>query len=305
MEKIYLGKGSVIFNNACKEQVLLSETINFNSRYKENIEIFYKTLIDKGVVTNLDNFMRNIDNIKIYNKWMNVFNLFDGTMAEYDSKKNTISLYTPYLLETTFNHELLHVASSYYDKENDINYCGFFQENKSATLGDALNEGYTEYLNDKLFYIDISKTYYLYEMVVASLMEIIVGPNNMQKLYFDGDLYSLINILKKYNTLDGIRKFLLKMDFIMDNRDNMLLRNKVVKYIYDVNYFLVVSYTNKLLYLFNSGIISLIELEYLLGLFTCKLKKILDIKLPIRRRKLRNNIIDNREIALYKVKQRV
>ena len=305
MEKIYLGKGSVIFNNVCKEQVLLSETINFNSRYKENIEIFYKTLIDKGVLTNLDNFMRNIDNIKIYNKWMNVFNLFDGTMAEYDSKKNTISLYTPYLLETTFNHELLHVASSYYDKENDINYCGFFQENKSVTLGDALNEGYTEYLNDKLFYIDISKTYYLYEMVVASLMEIIVGPNNMQKLYFDGDLYSLINILKKYNTLDGIRKFLLKMDFIMDNRDNMLLRNKVVKYIYDVNYFLMVSYTNKLLYLFNSGIISLIELEYLLGLFTCELKKILDIKLPIRRRKLRNNIIDNREIALYKVKQRV
>lgn len=305
MEKIYLGKGSVVFNNTCKEQVLLSETINFNSRYKENIEIFYKTLIDKGLVINLDNFMRNIDNIKIYNKWMNVFNLFDGTMAEYDSKKNTISLYTPYLLETTFNHELLHVASSYYDKENDINYCGFFQENKSVTLGDALNEGYTEYLNDKLFYIDISKTYYLYEMVVASLMEIIVGPNNMQKLYFDGDLYSLINILKKYNTLDGIRKFLLKMDFIMDNRDNMLLRNKVVKYIYDVNYFLMVSYTNKLLYLFNSGIISLIELEYLLGLFTCELKKILDIKLPIRRRKLRNNIIDNREIALYKVKQRV
>lgn len=305
MEKIYLGKGSVVFNNTCKEQVLLSETINFNSRYKENIEIFYKTLIDKGVGIILDNFMRNIDNIKIYNKWMNVFNLFDGTMAEYDSKKNTISLYTPYLLETTFNHELLHVASSYYDKENDINYCGFFQENKSVTLGDALNEGYTEYLNDKLFYIDISKTYYLYEMVVASLMEIIVGPNNMQKLYFDGDLYSLINILKKYNTLDGIRKFLLKMDFIMDNRDNMLLRNKVVKYIYDVNYFLMVSYTNKLLYLFNSGIISLIELEYLLGLFTCELKKILDIKLPIRRRKLRNNIIDNREIALYKVKQRV
>lgn len=305
MEKIYLGKGSVIFNNTCKEQVLLSETINFNSRYKENIEIFYKTLIDKGLVINLDNFMRNIDNIKIYNKWMNVFNLFDGTMAEYDSKKNTISLYTPYLLETTFNHELLHVASSYYDKENDINYCGFFQENKSVTLGDALNEGYTEYLNDKLFYIDISKTYYLYEMVVASLMEIIVGPNNMQKLYFDGDLYSLINILKKYNTLDGIRKFLLKMDFIMDNRDNMLLRNKVVKYIYDVNYFLMVSYTNKLLYLFNSGIISLIELEYLLGLFTCELKKILDIKLPMRRKELRNNIIDNREIALYKVKQRV
>ena len=44
---------------------------------------------------------------------------------------------------SSLNHELLHLLSSYYDKEKDILYSGFEQTSKSGNMGEAFNEGYT------------------------------------------------------------------------------------------------------------------------------------------------------------------
>ena len=78
--------------------------------------------------------------------------------------------------------------------------------------GIALNEGYTEHLNQQHFFPDYFDDSYLHEQSIAYEFEKIIGRVKMEKLYFEADLYGLIQELTKYASVEEIITFLRDFD---------------------------------------------------------------------------------------------
>ena len=92
-------------------------------------------------------------------------------------------------------HELLHLASR--KRVGKIILSGFRQVTNQTIMGRYLNEGYTEYLNQKYF-SKKDRTVYAEAVTFAQGIERIVGRKKMEKLYFDANLLGLIDHLGKY-----------------------------------------------------------------------------------------------------------
>ena len=142
-------------------------------------------------------------------------------------------------------------------------------------------------------------------MIVAKLLEMIVGKNNMQKLYFNADLYNLVNLLTNVNTLLRIKNFLFKTDYILDKRDssNTKINEKVIRYMFDVNFFLIETYRNLLLKIYENKKISINELFYLYKQFMENINMLLDIDLPMDKDVLRSNINDTDFMHMIKIRK--
>lgn len=111
-------------------------------------------------------------------------------------------------------HELLHLSSSIiYD---NLYYCGFSQETYHYTIGEGLNEGYTSLLEYRYFYYDGAEMCYELEMIIARLIEEIIGKNTMESLYFKADLFNLVKELEKYASYNEIYNFICKLDILSE-----------------------------------------------------------------------------------------
>ncbi len=288
-------------------QPITEDFTNIDIKYRRYVEEFYQILSQNVKIDYLNVFFNNIKDVKI--KRSVLTGLFygaihDGTYASYDITKNKIFLYQEELSGADFYHELLHLSSSIRSPENNIYYCGFSQNSSKTTLGDAINEGYTEYLCSNIFEVD-NDSYYQYEMIVAKLLEMIVGKNNMQKLYFNADLYNLVNLLTNVNTLLRIKNFLFKTDYILDKRDssNTKINEKVIRYMFDVNFFLIETYRNLLLKIYENKKISINELFYSYKQFMENINMLLDIDLPMDKDVLRSNINDTDFMHMIKIRK--
>lgn len=310
MEKIYLEKNHIIFE--VPKQYRYNSQIDFtniNEKYYDMVKDFYQTLKTKVQEDNLIIFYNRVPSLIINDKisLMKVCKMFKitNTTADYVSKSNQIYIYynKKEKIKHILNHELLHMSSSFYDYYNNIDYCGFSQIYNSVEIGTALNEGYTEYKNHEIFNMNIEKIYYIYEIVISKLLEVIINKNTMEKLYFNADLYNLVNELVKYNKLSNIRKFILKTDFILNVKENLFYKSKICRYILDINQFLIETYINKLYHLYINKKITKLELEELYNYFIKELEVLLDIELIINKDILKENITDVKEIQLYKVKK--
>ena len=134
-------------------------------------------------------------------------------------------------------HELLHMSTS--KIEENTFYCGFQQTNKKTgiNIGIALNEGYTEHLNQQYFFPDYFDDSYIHEQSIAYEIEKIVGKEKMEKYYFNADLYSLIQELTKYAELEEIITFLRDFDKLhvkpvpleQKEKDFKALRKRIAK----------------------------------------------------------------------------
>ena len=112
-------------------------------------------------------------------------------------------------------HEFLHLASSYYDSKNDEVYTGFEQSNNEFTIGTGLNEGYTELLASRIFNINNRIQSYKQLVQISSLLELFFNdPKDMEKLYFNCNLYGFVKHMNKYANNNSIIKLLLEMDNI-------------------------------------------------------------------------------------------
>ena len=290
-----------------RKKTLDKNFINIDIKYRRLVKIFYQALEENIDYDYLKAFFYNINNVKIKKDILTgaFYDIVkDGTCASYDVIKNKIILYCEELNNIDFYHELLHLSSSIQDHKNKIYYCGFSQDDKYSSVGTAINEGYTEYLCSDIFGID-NDSYYEYEMLIIKLLEMIIGKDNMQKLYFNADLYNLINSLTNLNTIPRIKKFLYKTDYILDKRNstNNKTNEKVIKYMLDVNFFLIETYRNQLLKQYREEKISINELFYLYKQFIEIMNILLDIDLPINKDILRLNIRDNDFIHMNKVKK--
>ncbi len=200
----------------------------------------------------LTNFYNNVKTLKIGTDKLNKKNLFllpkfiiEGC---YSTTDNYILLNEDYNLITLY-HELFHVSNNIID-ENKKEFGGFEQQYKEDVIGVSLNEGYTELLNKRYFCTsdDLSKTSYLLEVNIVSLLEDIVGKEKMETLYSKSDFYGLIEYLKQYKSEEEIFKFINDSDCLLDyNKKKFDINsNEIQQIIDDIIIFLSECYTLKL-----------------------------------------------------------
>ena len=117
-------------------------------------------------------------------------------------------------------HELMHIASSQLDKIKDILYSGFsYYDGKSnKSVGDGISEGYIELLCDRDLYdghfiheVDIQnkeyKVYYCYAKVLARQLEIVVGKDLLEDMFFKYGFIRLKEFLMQYKDEKSVNKF--------------------------------------------------------------------------------------------------
>lgn len=174
--------------------------------YTSDVAEFKKILESKINPAFLSNFYRNIRTATI----MTSDNFSKNITGKYTTDENTIfvSKDDNCPRETIF-HELTHLSSS--NKLDNIQRVGFrYGDTKNdINIGFGINEGYTSYLNNKLFGVIGG---YLFEVMVAKTVEEIIGANKMQELYFNANLKGLIQELQKYVDEEEITNFLYNLD---------------------------------------------------------------------------------------------
>ncbi len=203
----------------------VSKYINYKG-FDKTIYEFYTILEETFSHCNLGAFYTNLKNLRVkvrnYNildiLCMEIFKTLDA--GSYNTKKNKIT----YLNEndeeirSIICHELLHMASTIETK--NTSFIGFSQENKKTkkTIGMALNEGYTEYLNKKYFN-SVLETNYEEEISIAERLEFIIGERKMQELYFKADLNGLVDELSKYTTREEVISIIKKLDKTLKSKE--------------------------------------------------------------------------------------
>jgi len=117
--------------------------------------------------------------------------------------------------EMILYHELFHVISTYYSENTDTIRSGFhhWQKNKQD-IGFGLNEGYTEYMTVKCFGANRPHRYEN-EFHYASLIELLIGEQEMFQLYFNSNLDGLIDKMSMYNSKEKVVNFLENLDLFI------------------------------------------------------------------------------------------
>ena len=207
-------------------QLSIDECLRFgenNEIVKEFIEILEKEFSD----CDLSAFYDNIKNLKIDSQkesfLLNLLDLTSGgtTGGIYSFSDNKIHMSNiPFrrscLKKAVMFHELLHMASS--RKNNKVYVSGFRTVDKSISIGEGLNEGYTELLNCR--YFDNGRhaeSYYDLQMMALGI-ESILGQKKMRESYFSNDLKGLIHELEKYTSKEDVITLLVKMDTLLDRK---------------------------------------------------------------------------------------
>lgn len=177
--------------------------INIPKEYKDIVDTF-ENHVD---INNLNNLYNNIQNIKI-NRDIKLLLL--GIGGKYSTEKNSIN----YSLERFRFHELMHMASTYFDEEQKINQTGFVHYLDKLSCGKALNEGYTDLMTRRIFK---EKTkFYNSEVRLAMFIELLIGKESMQKYYFNNDFVGFINHLSKFIGREESLKFITISDLGFD-----------------------------------------------------------------------------------------
>ena len=182
-----------------------------DEQIQEYISYFASKLQTIAKEEDLIIFAHNIKTLKIRKRKFD-FEKLRNTIAYYLSVNNTIYLLSKDYVKVIY-HELLHMASTHYDKSNNDIYGGFSQRyHDGSKIGFGLDEGYTQYLAEKHFE-NFFKTY-KYETTTMKIIENIIGEDKMLSLYLNANLYGLINEMEKYVSRNDIFSFIKKLDFV-------------------------------------------------------------------------------------------
>lgn len=224
-------------------------------QFAPSIIEFVNTIKQNVPESDLALFYNNFNNVKTSVKNFKILNLILGEHigAQWVPLKNIIEL-SPNNYKATINHELLHVSTTYIDPNSNVIFCGFSQlqiKNGSKQIGEGLNEGYTQYLADKYFSSKPLLIAYPYEKRIAEIVELIVGQEKMQSLYFNANLKGLIDALKQYSTEENVYNFITTLDFLNKHLTDKKLTpnsNQIrLDSLKNINSFLIQTYINKLI----------------------------------------------------------
>lgn len=257
------------------KDVINKLTINDDSEIKDII---------RSVITNyVDNIVKVIPNsyLEILNNNLNTLRIVKKDVSKEEIiNKDTYSFYPAvyYLTENTiiyfdkeiyellgtnykeilkqiFNHEMLHLSSTII--ENNTVYSGLAVND----LGDYLNEGYTELINDLMLGNNIVLTNYEYEKRIALMLSNFIGNDKVLKCYFNANTRYFNRTLNKYSDSKDILHILKIIDRIGINKKNKNLskdkHDKIINYHLELNNYILKIHTNKLIEMLNNNLISL------------------------------------------------
>ncbi len=112
------------------------------------------------------------------------------------------------------------------------------------------------------------------------------------------DIYeSLINGNKRYGSN---KDHICESNFKCKSSE---INEKVIRYMFDVNFFLIETYRNLLLKIYENKKISINELFYLYQQFMENINMLLDIDLPMDKDVLRSNINDTDFMHMIKIRK--
>lgn len=206
-------------------------------KFGETVLRFAKFMVDKFPPENLINFYNNINKLIVSQK--SDFKRKE-IMGQYNIGENKIEISD----ESSIYHELFHMSSTIL--KGGVICTGFNQEifkPKRISLGEGINEGYTQLLTKRYFENIAFKDSYSYLVIVASTLERVVGQEKMEKLYLNTDLFGLINELKSYASEEEIMNFIAATDFFRNHFYNEKKLNDakdmIVKSLKTISNFLV------------------------------------------------------------------
>ena len=199
---------SYIFNTDELNNVVSTNTTIDNSRGIVDLINYLESIIPTNCRGNLYNNLKTLSVIEVEQQELSS----EDVPASYDAESNTIKInYNHHLIKDdevkrkeVILHELIHMASSHYDKENDIVYSGFHKiDNKLAdddmkkyrdsALG--LTEGLTERLASSIVSSikpgEFSGAYVIEQMLLDQLA-CIVGDNVLIDAFFNNKGISYI-----------------------------------------------------------------------------------------------------------------
>ncbi len=244
----------------CKLNISKIKVTDKKAKYSNSVEYFNNVIKDKLPYVSLDNFKRNIDDLIITE-----FETDSQESGSYEVNHNIITL-----LENDRNnsitHELFHLSSSVVNGKRV--FSGFSQASNDFSIGRGINEGYTSLL-DKRYFENDSSAYQLFQ-VIDILIEKIIGQEKMTKMYFEADLYGLIETLSKYCYEDTAYELIKDIDILHEKTINDVgsyseeKNNDLQKTATRVTRILLSCYINYLKTSAYEGLISISELETLL-----------------------------------------
>ena len=259
-------------------KIIKKEYIKFKTDDKlleEIIDNFTYVLERDLLKENLILFYNNISTLKVDDKI--VLNSFITTIFNknivvgyYLLEENIISIIPPGKSKTLdvsteeyiaiVCHELLHMSSSIVDNEKRISFSGFSQISNNDEIGIALDDAYTEMLAYRYFNLNTNYMSYDYEIIITTLIEDIIGKDKMTTLYFNANLYDLVEELQKYNRRASIIKFLDDLDSIYALREQRVgYKKDIIYYHNEISNFIVETYQNKLSYDLTNKLITIEE----------------------------------------------
>lgn len=206
-------------------------------QYNKTVTDFYQNLETCFSEYNLSAFYRNMKTLTITNKKRNFSDYLESLIikqpssATYYDDTNTVHITEDKNASTRsmITRELLKMSTT--REGENVTFCGFSQhhKDKKTSIGDALNLGYTDYLNQKYFNRDYLDECNQQEQIIAQGIENIVGSRRMEALYFESDLRSLINELAKYTTIDNAMDLIRNFDKIQKKQIDESLKEKEYK----------------------------------------------------------------------------
>ena len=196
-----------------------------NPNLDQNVLDFAEKMEAKYDSSNLNSMYHNLRNLRVYNKikfkafFTNPISFLTGSIGgSYDiflndlciSSKDNIGSFKTYILE----HELFHLATT--NSYSNQSFSGFSQVCKlpfgAISIGNGLNEGYTEYMTHDLNgKSNINKRYYALRESMDILVKVL-GREKMNNYYFHNNLKNLRDDIAKYSSLTKANSFILDLD---------------------------------------------------------------------------------------------
>lgn len=200
-------------------------------KFGETISEFTQLMLNHFPSQNLIMLYNNINELKVegisINKRENRLKSYLNkkrpklvAVGEYNCNLNRIRVIEK-VSEIYLPHELFHMSTNFVDQDNEIVYNGFrqskFETNES--IGEGLNEGYTEYMVAKYYGSDrlsSNPQYALLTGIVANI-ENVIGKDKMENFYLTANLKGLVDELTKYIGYDETMKFISSTDYLYKN----------------------------------------------------------------------------------------
>ena len=212
---------------------------DFKNKFNELLENFLFKTRERFEFANFDAKLSSLSVKKLF-----FFQTFFWRLGgHYDI--NTHQVKVAYPIKPAIYHELFRAFTSF-RINYDIYGTGFSYNSKFMNIGRIFNEGYTNYLSSEYFNNPIN---YGKMVNIAQKVELIIGKDEMEKMYSKNDLVKLINFLSSFSSFDNALKFLMLMDrYSMRDavsRDDLIITNEISNYLVDIyiNY-LVTMYKN-------------------------------------------------------------